>query len=142
MFNPNRQWEKLKIQGGMDMHLDELLSKEIQLDFDKNLEISEETIKKIIHQWPDQIYDIIIMFQNDLELSHYVFQLPDASGVIEFDIDRQNNKINIMFHSRNELQNQRKFKNLLGEVYADIIEDQAIDHMNYMSVEDNFSNDS
>ena len=52
------------------MHLDELLSKEIEIDFDTNLTIRESKLKSIIHKWPDQIYDIIIMVQKDPALEH------------------------------------------------------------------------
>ena len=113
------------------MHLDELLSKEIEIDFETNLTIRESKIKSIIHKWPDQIYDIIIMMQKDRALKHYVFQLPDTSGVLEFNLNRKTKKIDINFYNKNDLKNQRKFKSLLGEVYADILEEQALEHMNY-----------
>tara|TARA_B100000131_G_C17746496_1_gene463331 strand:+ start:145 stop:540 length:396 start_codon:yes stop_codon:yes gene_type:complete len=113
------------------MHLDELLSKEIEIDFETNLTIRESKIKSIIHKWPDQIYDIIIMMQKDRSLKHYVFQLPDTSGVLEFNLNRKTKKIDINFYNKNDLKNQRKFKSLLGEVYADILEEQALEHMNY-----------
>ena len=113
------------------MHLDDLLSKEIEIDFDKNLAIKESVIKSIIHKWPDQIYDIIIMMQKNSSLKHYVFQLPDASGVLEFNLNRNIKKIDIHYYDKNDLSNQRKFKSLLGEVYADILEDHALEQVNY-----------
>tara|TARA_Y100000591_G_C21457435_1_gene509105 strand:+ start:80 stop:478 length:399 start_codon:yes stop_codon:yes gene_type:complete len=115
------------------MHLDDLLSNEIQIDFDNNLGIKPGVIKSIIHKWPDQIYDIIIMMQKDKKLSHYVFQLPDASGVLELNLNRKTKKLNVVFYDKNTLSNQRKFKTLLGEVYADILEDQALENANYSS---------
>ena len=115
------------------MHLDDLLSNEIQIDFDNNLGIKPCVIKSIIHKWPDQIYDIIIMMQKDKELSHYVFQLPDASGTLEFNLNRKTKKLNVVFYDKDDLTNQRKFKTLLGEVYADILEEQALENANYTS---------
>ncbi len=125
----------------IDMHLDELLSKEIEIDFDTNLTIRESKLKSIIHKWPDQIYDIIIMMQKDPALEHYVFQLPDTSGVLEFNLNRKTKKIDINFFDKNDLNNQRKFKSLLGEVYADILEEQALEHINYSQYDEQLKNE-
>ena len=60
------------------------------------LHISEEKIKEYIHNWLDEIYEIIIMLQNDPNLDHYIYHLPNGDGVLEFNL---NNEINIRYYN-------------------------------------------
>ena len=107
------------------MHLNDLFSNEIKIDFAANLNISEDKIKEYIHNWPDEIYEIIIMLQKSDELNHYIYHLPNGDGVLEFNLDCIDNKINISFHDKNNLKLHKKFKQLLGKVYEDIMQEKT-----------------
>tara|TARA_A100001015_G_scaffold174960_1_gene194510 strand:+ start:15032 stop:15415 length:384 start_codon:yes stop_codon:yes gene_type:complete len=103
------------------MHLNDLFSKEVTIDFAKNLHISESKIKTYIHNWPDEIYEIIIMLQNENNPNHFIYHLPNGDGVLEFNLNPKTKKIDIIFHDKNNLKLHKKFKHLLGKIYEDIL---------------------
>ena len=103
------------------MHLNDLFSDEIKIDFANDLHISEDKIKSYIHSWPDEIFEIIIMLQNNSDMNHYIYHLPNGDGVLEFNLNDSTKKIDIMFHDKNNLKLQKKFKHLLGKIYEDIM---------------------
>ena len=103
------------------MHLNDLFSKEIKIDFANDLHISQDKIKEYIHNWPDEIYEIIIMLQNSPKLKHYIYYLPNGDGVLEFNMIGKHKKIDIIFHDKNNLKLHKRFKNLLGKIYEDIM---------------------
>jgi hypothetical protein len=103
------------------MHLNDLFSNEIKIDFANDLHISESKIKEYIHRWPDEIYEIIIMLQNSDQLKHYIYHLPNGDGVLEFNLNEKNKKIDIIFHNINNLKLHKRFKHLLGKIYEDIM---------------------
>ena len=118
------------------MHLNELLSNEIYLDFTPDLHIREDRIRAFIHRWPEQIYEIIILLQKDNDTDHYIFQLPSGEGVLEFDVNNGTNTIDITFHNRDNLKFHRKFKMLLGEVFEDILSEKTKKKVHIKSVDD------
>ena len=94
------------------------------------MHISESKIKKIIHQWPEEIFEIIMMIQKNKELNHYVYQLPSNEGSLEFNVNKKTKKIDISYHPKENLKFQRRFKQLLGEVYKDIEADKQMGNYN------------
>ena len=58
-----------------------------KIDFANDLHISQDKIKEYIHNWPDEIYEIIIMLQKTPSLKHYIYHLPNGDGVLEFNLN-------------------------------------------------------
>ncbi|RAP28961.1 hypothetical protein DID78_04235 [Candidatus Marinamargulisbacteria bacterium SCGC AG-343-D04] len=111
---------------GKEIHLSELLAKEIKVDFNQKINISDRLIKKYCHMWPEEIYEIVMMLQKNKKLKHYVYNLPNGDGSLEFILKSRTKKIDIVFHSKDNLRFQKKFKKLLGEVYKDIQDENRI----------------
>ena len=112
------------------MHLNDLFSNEIKIDFANDLHISQDKIKEYIHNWPDEIYEIIIMLQKTPTLKHYIYHLPNGDGVLEFNLNDESKKIDIIFHDKNNLKLHKRFKHLLGKIYEDIMYEKTQVHKN------------
>ena len=110
------------------MHLNDLFSNEIKIDFANDLHISQNKIKEYIHNWPDEIYEIIIMLQKTPSLKHYIYYLPNGDGVLEFNLNDESKKIDIIFHNKNNLKLHKRFKHLLGKIYEDIMYEKTQVH--------------
>jgi len=100
--------------------LKDMLSEAICIDFHTHLNLSEAELKDIISKWPEQIYGIIIMMQREESLSHYVFRLPNGNGLLDFTLDKERKTMNIKYQELSKLTFEKKFSELLGDVYQDI----------------------
>mgnify|MGYP001331785932 CR=1 FL=1 len=105
------------------MNLGQLFADQITIKLDPQLHITKSKLKKYIHQWPNEIYEIIISMQNDERLDHYIYQLPNGEGVLEFNLDSNTRLLDISYQNKNHLKFQQKFKKMLNIVYKDIAED-------------------
>ena len=105
------------------MNLGQLFADQIIIKLDPQLHIAKSKLKKYIQQWPNEIYEIIISMQNDERLDHYIYQLPNGEGVLEFNLDINTRLLDISYQNKNHLKFQQKFKKMLNIVYKDIAED-------------------
>lgn len=111
------------------MKLKELLFSDINIELDSDLNIKKSYLKKIFRSWPVEILEIILLLQKNKKMKHYVFQLPNGDGALEFNLKRRNKVLCLTFHDKNNLNFQRRFKRLLAEVYRDIqYENQIIEN--------------
>ena len=111
------------------MRLKDLLSKEIEFEFDKHLHISEKKIKKYIHKWPDQIYDIVSLLQKKNSKPYYIFPLPNGEGTLEFKTNKKTKRIDIYFYDKNTYKIQQRFKHLLGQIYEDLLLEEELNSL-------------
>ena len=102
------------------MKLGDLFANQITVSLAPDLHITESKLAMYINSWASEIYEIIITMQQDLRLDHYIYQLPNGDGVLEFNLDHSTNILDITFQDKNHLKFQQKFKKLLDIVYKDL----------------------
>ena len=118
------------------MQLSELLSQEIFVDFCPKLHVNEEKIKDFIRRWPSQIYEIVISLQRATHTDHYLYKLPSNEGILEFELNKKTNKLDVTFHPRQKVTFKTRFKHLLGEVFEDILSSKEHKKVRIKTVDD------
>lgn len=102
------------------MDLKHLLSGEIELNLDRNHSLEDSELKELIHKYPQEFFDTIILIQKTKESPQYV-ELPDCKKPLKFVLKK--NKIQIFFSEDVMEENHVKFKALLGQIYEDLIDE-------------------
>ena len=102
------------------MNLGQLFAEQISIKLTSNLNIRETKLRRYLNLWAEDIYNIVMSMQRDERLNHYIYQLPNGDGVLEFNLDLDTAELDIQFQDKNHLKFQQKFKSMLTHVYNDI----------------------
>ncbi|RAP37255.1 hypothetical protein DID80_04085 [Candidatus Marinamargulisbacteria bacterium SCGC AAA071-K20] len=100
------------------MDLSDLLSEDIALKLCLKSSIDIKKLTKLIQEFPKDFVETILKLQKDKRKAQYL-SLPGINNRLKFIVRKK--KLIIEFNKERKVENQLKFKALLGQIYEEIM---------------------
>ena len=105
------------------MNLSDLLSESIALKLCLKSSIETKKLSKLIKKYPQDFIETILELQKDMRRPQYL-TLPNLKNTLKLKV--RNKKLIIEYSKEKTVQNQVKFRALLGQIYEEIMDENHL----------------